>query len=163
SPDGKHHGSSSLRNIARASEATRGELAIEDFERSFFPIYPASTKLQSWEIFACVRQVLEVLDPVQDPLPAHLLAERDRASDDEAERRLARERLTFDEAVGLQWALVGRRHGELSESGPIAPRRADGLVAELLRRLPFELTAGQQDVLEVLSDGLAATRPLNRL
>ena len=32
--------------------------------------------------------------------------------------RRARERLTFDEAVGLQWALVSRRHGELSESGP---------------------------------------------
>ena len=174
SPDGKHHGSSSLRNIARASQATRGELAIEDFERSFFPIYPASTKMQSWDIFACVRQVLEVLDPVEDPLPAQLLAEHDlmpedealraiHLAEDESERHRARERLTFDEAVGLQWALVARRHGELSESGPMAPRRSAGLVAEMLQRLPFELTAGQREVLDVLSDGLAATRPLNRL
>jgi ATP-dependent DNA helicase RecG len=37
------------------------------------------------------------------------------------------------------------------------------LAAELLARLPFELTAGQREVLGVLSDGLAATRPLNRL
>jgi ATP-dependent DNA helicase RecG len=174
SPDGKHHGTRSLKSIAVASQATRGELAIEDFERRFFPIYPASTKVQSWDIFACVRQVLDVLDPVDDPLPAQLRAEHHLMSEDEAlraihlaesesVRRRARERLTFDEAVGLQWALVARRHGELSESGPPAPWRSDGLVAELLRRLPFELTAGQREVLDVLSDELAATRPLNRL
>ena len=58
---------------------------------------------------------------------------------------------------------MARRHGELSESGPAAPPRPDGLAAELLRRLPFELTAGQREVLAVLSDELAATRPMNRL
>ena len=84
-------------------------------------------------------------------------------AEDEQLRRRARERLTFDEAVGLQWALVARRHGELAESGPAASPRHDGLAAELLRRLPFELTAGQREVLDVLSDGLATTRPLNRL
>ncbi len=36
------------------------------------------------------------------------------------------ERLTFDEAVGLQWALVTRRHGELGESGPPPAPRSDG-------------------------------------
>ena len=41
-----------------------------------------------------------------------------------ASAQRARERLTFDEAVGLQWALVARRHGELCESGPPAPPRA---------------------------------------
>jgi ATP-dependent DNA helicase RecG len=174
SPDGKNRGSKSLKGIADASQATRGELAIEDFERRFFPIYPASTKVQSWDIFACVRQALDVLDPVEDPLPAELLAAHGLMPEDEAlraihlaedeqVRRRARERLTFDEAVGLQWALLMRRHGELSESGPPAPPRPDGLAGELLRRLPFELTAGQREVLDVLRDGLAATRPLNRL
>jgi ATP-dependent DNA helicase RecG len=174
SPDGKHHGTRSLKNIAVASEATRGELAIEDFERRFFPIYPASTKVQSWDIFSCVRQVLDVLDPVADPLPPELRARFGLISEDEAlraihlaesesERRRALERLTFDEAVGLQWALVARRHGELSESGPPAPPRSDGMAAELMQRLPFELTAGQREVLDVLSEGLAATRPMNRL
>ena len=43
----------------------------------------------------------------------------------------AQDRLTFDEAVGLQWALVARRYGELSETGPPAPRKDDGLVAAL--------------------------------
>ena len=174
SPDGKNRGTRSLKSIANASQATSGEVLMTAFDRRFFPIYPASTKVQSWDIYSCVRQVLDVLDPVDDPLPADLRAEHHLISEDEAlraihlaederERRRARERLTFDEAVGLQWALATRRHGELSESGPPAPPRPDGLAAELLRRLPFELTAGQREVLDVLSDGLATTRPLNRL
>ncbi|MFY2861842.1 ATP-dependent DNA helicase RecG [Mycobacterium sp. THU-M104] len=174
SPDGKNRGTSSLKNIAIASQATAGELQMSAFERAFFPIYPATTKVQSWDIFRCVRQVLDVLDPVEDPLPAALLAEyglvsQDRAlrdihlAESEPERRRARERLTFDEAVGLQWGLLGRRHSELSESGPPAPVGEGGLMAELLRRLPFELTAGQREVLEVISRELAATRPMNRL
>ncbi|WP_342228647.1 ATP-dependent DNA helicase RecG [Mycobacterium avium subsp. hominissuis] len=173
SPDGRNKGTRSLMNIANASGAS-GEEVLDAYERHFFPIYPASTKMQSWDIFSCVRLVLDVLDPVPDPLPEPLRAKFDLVCEDqalrdihlaesEARRQRARERLTFDEAVGLQWALVARRHGELSESGPPAPPRPDGLAAELLRRLPFELTAGQREVLDVLSDGLASTRPLNRL
>jgi ATP-dependent DNA helicase RecG len=172
--DGKNRGSRSLRKIAEASQAVSGEVLQEAFERSFYPIYPASTKVQSWDIFACVRQVLEMLDPVADPLPETLCAKHNLASEDNAlraihlaedgaERRRARERLAFDEAVGLQWALVGRRHGELSQSGPAAPVSSAGLQHELLRRLPFELTAGQREVLEVLSAEIGATRPMNRL
>lgn len=174
SPDGKDHGSTSLRMIAGASRALSGEVLQSAFERAFFPIYPASAKLQSWNIYSCVRQVLAVLDPVPEPLPGglvtkHGLISEDRAlraihlAGDEAERRRARERLTFDEAIGLQWALVTRRHGELSESGPAAPPRSNGLAQEMLRRLPFELTAGQRDVLATLTREIGATRPMNRL
>lgn len=172
--DGRNRGTRSLKKIADASHAVSGEEVASAYEGRFFPIYPASAKLQSWDIFECVRLVLDVLDPVPDPLPAGVRAQFGLISEDEAlraihlsenerERQRARDRLTFDEAVGLQWALVARRHGELSESGPPAPPRTDGLAAELLGRLPFELTAGQREVLGVLSEGLAATRPLNRL
>jgi ATP-dependent DNA helicase RecG len=174
SPGGKSYGTRSLKKIAVASHAVSSEEVTSAFHGHFFPIYPASAKVQSWDIFACVRQVLDVLDPVPDPLPADLRGElglisEDQAlraihlSEDERERGRARERLTFDEAVGLQWALVARRHGELSESGPPAPPKADGLASQLLRRLPFELTGGQREVLSVLTEALAATRPMNRL
>jgi ATP-dependent DNA helicase RecG len=175
SADGKKkYGTRSLTKIAEASNAVSGEEVASAFVGHFFAIYPASTKMQSWDIFACVRQVLDVLDPVEDPLPVDLRAELGLMSEDEAlraihlsendhERLRARERLTFDEAVGLQWALVERRHGTLSESGPPAPPRPNGLAAQLLGQLPFELTAGQEEVLDVLSVGLAGTRPLNRL
>jgi ATP-dependent DNA helicase RecG len=174
SADGKNHGSRALKMIAEASQAVSGQVLQQEFERTFFPIYPASTKLQSWDIFRCVRQVLEVLDPVADPLPEELCAAHHLASEDEAlraihlaekepDRRRARERLAFDEAVGLQWALVGRRHGELAQSGPVAPSTSAGLKQELLQCLPFELTGGQREVLDVISGELAAARPMNRL
>ena len=60
-------GTKSLAKIAEASQAASGEILLSAFERDFFPIYPASAKVQSWDIYACVRQVLDVLDPVDDP------------------------------------------------------------------------------------------------
>ncbi len=173
SPSGKKIGTKSLKTIATTSGATDEEL-LSVFEREFFPIYPANAKVQSWDIYACVRQVLDVLDPIEEPLPESFLRQRDLISEDEAlrtihlaenqfERDRARDRLTIDEAVGLQWGLVARRYGELSETGPVAPRRDDGLAAALNRQLPFELTTGQEEVLEVLSTELAASRPMNRM
>ncbi|MCI4676571.1 ATP-dependent DNA helicase RecG [Candidatus Mycolicibacterium alkanivorans] len=174
SPTGRTFGSKSLKAIAGTSTSEAGEPAMAAFARDFFPIYPASSKLQSWDIYACVRQVLAVLDPVTDPLPESVVRQRGLISEDEAlravhlaekesEREAARERLTFDEAVGMQWALAARRHGELSESAPQAPPRGDGLVPALMKRLPFELTAGQHEVLEVIFGELSATKPMNRL
>ncbi len=115
-----------------------------------------------------------MLDPVADPLPESVVRQRGLMSEDaalraihlaenEAEREEARHRLMFDEAVGMQWALAKRRHSELAESGPAAPRRDDGLAAALMDRLPFELTGGQREVLEVISGELAATKPMHRL
>src|SRR5262249_53356530 len=127
SPRGKQIGTKSLKTIATTSGATGEDELLAAFQREFFPIYPASAKVQSWDIYACVRQVLAVLAPIDEPLPESVLRQRNLASEDEAlraihlaengvERDRARERLTFDEAVGLQWALVARRHGELRES-----------------------------------------------
>ncbi|MFM9034823.1 MAG: ATP-dependent DNA helicase RecG [Mycobacterium sp.] len=174
SPSGKRFGTKSLKTIADSAGDPTGEFDISVFERDFFPIYPASAKLQSWDIYACVRQVLDVLDPIPEMLPESVLRQRNLVSEDtalraihiaenERDRDRARERLTFDEAVGLQWALVARRYGELADSGPPAPPRSDGLVAAMSGRLPFELTGGQREVLEVISAELAAARPMHRL
>jgi ATP-dependent DNA helicase RecG len=167
-------GSRSLAKIAEASQAESGEILLSAFERDFFPIYPASAKVQSWDIYACVRQVLDVLDPVSEPVPESFVRQADLISEDEAlraihlaetasERARAVERLTYDEALGLQWALAARRHGELGESGPPAPKKDDGLLSALMQQLPFELTEGQHAVLDTLSAELAGTRPMNRM
>jgi ATP-dependent DNA helicase RecG len=173
SPSGKEIGTKSLKTIAETSGATGDDL-LAVFERDFFPIYAANSKVQSWDIYACVRQVLDVLDPVPEPLPESLVRQFGLISEDEAlraihlaetaaDREQAVARLTYDEALGLQWALAARRHGELGESGPPAPARDDGLLAAFKQRLPFELTAGQADVLATLSSELAGIRPMNRM
>lgn len=167
-------GSKSLAKIAESSRTADGGLELSAFERDFFPIYPASAKVQSWDIYACVRQVLNVLDPVPEVLPEPFVREHDLVSEDRAlrdihlaengtDRDRAQERLTYDEALGLQWALAARRNSELGESGPAAPKKGGGLLAALMEKLPFELTAGQREVLETLSAELARTRPMNRM
>ena len=172
SPKGRLVGSKSLKSIAGNSGS--GELDMSAFERDYFPIYSATAKLQTWDIYACVRQVLDVLDPIPETLPQSAVRQWNLVSEDtalrdihlaenEKDRDRARERLTFDEAVGLQWALVQRRNSDRADSGPPAPPRDDGLAAALRQRLPFELTAGQQEVLEVISGELAASRPMHRL
>ncbi|WBP96127.1 ATP-dependent DNA helicase RecG [Mycolicibacterium neoaurum] len=173
SPTGRTIGTRSFAKIAEASGES-GDDVLAAFEKDFFPIYPATKKLQSWDIYACIKQVLAVLDPVPELLPESILDRWDLISEDAAlravhlaenaaERAAAHERLTYDEAVGLQWALVARRYGELGETGPSAPVRADGLLAALRQQLPFELTGGQREVLGVISDELAGTRPMNRM
>jgi ATP-dependent DNA helicase RecG len=174
SPSGRLGGTKSLKTIAASAGGHGDELDMSAFERDFFPIYPASAKLQSWDIYACVRQVLNVLDPIPEPLPEAVVQQWDLISEDtalraihtaekEADRERARQRLTFDEAVGLQWALVQRRNGALADSGPPAPFRDDGLAAALGQQLPFELTANQREILEVISSELTATKPMHRL
>ncbi len=173
SPSGRMIGSKSMKTIASTAGATGDEL-LAAFDRDFFPIYPATAKLQTWEIYACVRQVLDVLDPIPEPLPESFLREHNLISEDQAlraihtaeravERDAAVARLTFDEAIGLQWALVQRRFSDAAGSGPSAPLRDDGLVAALRKQLPFKLTDGQEDVLKVISAELAGTRPMNRM
>ncbi|MBX7430701.1 ATP-dependent DNA helicase RecG [Mycobacterium sp. Y57] len=170
---GKNVGTKSLTSLAEATGAS-GEDLLAELDKDFFPIYPANSKMQTWEIYACIRQVLAVLDPVAETLPKAYVRQHGLMSEDEAlraihlaenaaDRARAAERLTHDEAVGLQWGLVVRRHSELGESGPPAPSRSDGLAAAMAAQLPFELTAGQQKVLDVISGELAAPRPMNRM
>ncbi|MEU0494256.1 ATP-dependent DNA helicase RecG [Mycobacterium sp. NPDC006124] len=171
---GQGRGTKSLATIAETSRAADGEVLLSAFERDFFPIYPATAKVQSWDLYACVRQVLDVLDPFDDPLPEPLRYHWDLPTEDEAlrdihlaereqERERARLRLAFDEAVGLQWALVERRHGELRSTGPSAPPRTGGLAAALAEQLPFDLTEGQREVLDVLRVELADDKPMHRM
>ncbi len=174
SPLGRTGGSRSLAKIAEGSQTSGGGLDMSAFARDFFPIYPANSKVQSWDIYACVRQVLDMLDPVPELLPEQFLRQWNLISEDQAlraihlaesagERDRARRRLTVDEAIGLQWALVARRYSELSQSGPPAPRSDEGLFAALRHQLPFELTSGQREVLEQVQHDLAESRPMNRM
>jgi ATP-dependent DNA helicase RecG len=138
------------------------------------PVYPATRKLRSWVIMMAVRQVLDLLDTPEDPLPDTLRAEHGLAdlgdalrrvhlADTWAEQAAARRRLVWDEAFGLQLAMVGRRAGATSRPAPACPRRDDGIAAAFDARLPFALTGAQRAVGESLADVLATEEPLNRL
>src|SRR5579875_2463917 len=138
------------------------------------PVYPATQQVRTWTISGAVRQALAVLDPVPDPLDAELRARHGLLDSDAALRAIhepddrdqwwrARQRLAWDEALGVQLALAQRRW--LAGANPTVPRppKQDGLLAAFDTRLPFTLTAGQREVGEVIAADLAAAAPMNRL
>ncbi|HEX4361669.1 MAG TPA: ATP-dependent DNA helicase RecG [Pseudonocardia sp.] len=151
-----------------------GADVADQFAGALLPIYPATTKLQSWKIARCVQQVLEMIDAPSDPVPADILAERGLPGLGEAlhgihlpatdvDWRRARERLVWDEALAVQLALAQRRVAALSRPAPACPPVPGGLLDEFDAQLPFTLTDGQVEVGEVITRDLASEQPMNRL
>lgn len=147
---------------------------VHEFGRPIIPVYPATKGLDSWTIQRSVRQVFDVLDDPEDPLPEPLrreyrlqgLAEALRAvhrSNDRDAIRAAQHRLKWDEALVVQLTLARRRQEAAQRPAPACPRRDGGLAATFDARLPFELTAGQQQVGGELAEELSGEHPMNRL
>ncbi|MGW0004993.1 ATP-dependent DNA helicase RecG [Nocardia grenadensis] len=166
-------GGGDLRGIAQSAKGAGG-VDMSFFDREFIPVYPATARVQSWEILACVRQVLDQLDPLADPLPAAVREERELMPVGDALRLIhlpertsdierARERLRFDEALALQLVLAERRHEVAGRTARVCPLRTDGIVAAFEERLPFELTAGQRGVIGEISADLSREQPMHRL
>jgi ATP-dependent DNA helicase RecG len=140
------------------------------------PIYPASAAAPTWRIARAVRTVLDPLQEseVPDPVPPQLRQARGFDSLWQAWRdvhtpadletaRKAQKRLKYEEALVLQTALA-KRAAERASLGSVArPGRKGGLLDAFDARLPFALTAGQQEVGEQLDADLASTAPMLRL
>lgn len=166
-------GSGDLRGLAQTAKGAEG-MDVSFFEREYIPVYPATAKVQSWDVLACVRQVLDQLDPIDDPLPQDLRRERELLAASDALRLIhlperksdieqARERLRFDEALALQLVLAERRHDAEGRAATPCPPRTGGIATEFDKRLPFELTAGQRQVIAEISEDLSRTHPMHRL
>ncbi|MGW8362406.1 ATP-dependent DNA helicase RecG [Streptomyces wedmorensis] len=141
---------------------------------ALIPIYPATTKLESWKIAKAVDAVLPSVGDAVDPLPAALREGRGLTDLPDALRRIhrprtkadiadARERLKWDEAFVLQVALARRRHADTQL--PAVPRRPtpDGILDAFDAKLPFTLTDGQSKVSAEIFDDLATDHPMHRL
>ncbi|MFC4948984.1 ATP-dependent DNA helicase RecG [Pseudonocardia sp. GCM10023141] len=150
-----------------------------DEMRPFLSVYPATGKITSQQIAFSVRQVLEVLVEggrvdLSDPLPEAMrkregLAElgsalrRIHVPETEADYHAARNRLVWDEALGVQLALAQRRHATAARPAAACPPRTGGLLAAFDARLPFTLTAGQVEVGAEIAADLSREHPMNRL
>jgi len=107
------------------------------------PVYPATKSVRTWVISSAVRQSLDVLDPVPEPLEPELRARRGLLSSDAALRAMhepddyqqwhaARRRMTWDEAMGVQLVLAQRRWSSATNPATPRPARAGGLLTALL-------------------------------
>ncbi|MGU3434235.1 ATP-dependent DNA helicase RecG [Actinomycetes bacterium M1A6_2h] len=167
-------GGGDLAGIARSAKDTSGAVDMTMFELPFLPMYAATKEVESWTFLRCVRQVMDQLDLVEDPLPDTLRAEHGLMDLDDALRTVhfpttkadidrARERLRFDEAVALQLVLADRRHEMKARAAHPCPPAADGIAARFERMLPFELTAGQKEVAGDIEIDLSQPHPMSRL
>lgn len=166
-------GAGELRGLA-ASAKTDGAVDVSFFEREFLPVYPATAAVQSWDVLACVRQVLDQLDTIDDPLSAALRQQHELLPLDTALRLIhlpersedieqARGRLRFDEALALQLVLAQRRHELGERAAQACPPVTDGAAAAFATQLPFVLTAGQNAVIAEISEDLSRGHPMHRL
>jgi ATP-dependent DNA helicase RecG len=152
----------------------QGEAAVEFHRSHRVPVYSTTGKLNSLKLRKLVYQALDSVDRIREPVPDEVRAARgllDRAAalelvhrplvDEQPARGL--ERLKYDEAFVLQTILAQRRKAAESQLATPRPPRPGGLLAAFDARLPFELTAGQREVGEVLASELASDRPMHRL
>ncbi|MCC7291378.1 MAG: ATP-dependent DNA helicase RecG [Phycisphaerales bacterium] len=151
----------------------------DDFDKGdnerFEPVYPATGKLTSAEIRKIIHLVLQdaaMLLP--ELLPAALQRKRRLPAlrtallryhepVTAADIEVARRRLAYDELLLMQLAVRLRRQSwDARADAPIlAPTP---LIDERIRkRIPFALTAGQEQAIQDIRRDLSTPRPMNRL
>lgn len=147
---------------------------IEEFAGALIPVYRASGKVPTWTIARCVRVALDVLEPPADPLSSELRSKHGlldyrtalfsiHRPESTQSLYAAQKRLKWQEAFGVQVALVQRKQRAVGTPARPRSRRADGILAGFDEGLEFDLTAGQRRVGEELAEDLAKTHPMHRL
>ncbi|VVJ19958.1 ATP-dependent DNA helicase RecG (EC [Amycolatopsis camponoti] len=155
-------------------EADREAEAMDDFLAAIIPVYPAAQGMPTWSIAKCVRQVLDVLEVDDDPMPAelrrlHKLSDLDTALHgihrpaNWAHLEASKKRLKWDEAMAVQLIFAQRRHSAISRPAKANPHVSGGLMDAFDKRLPFDLTAGQRGIGEEIATDLTSEHPMNRL
>ncbi|HEX3791147.1 MAG TPA: ATP-dependent DNA helicase RecG [Pseudonocardiaceae bacterium] len=147
---------------------------VDEFANALIPVYPAAAGLPSWSIGRCVRQILDIWDGAEDPLPEDVRGRYRLAGLEDSLRKIhrpdgwpsvtaAQNRLKWDEALAVQLVLAQRRQRAGLRPAPACPRK-DGGIADLFdARLPFQLTEGQQEVGAAIAADLSGVHPMNRL
>ncbi|MCC2593261.1 ATP-dependent DNA helicase RecG [Tessaracoccus sp. OS52] len=137
-------------------------------------LYPATGKLPTWTIAESIQLVLPGVRALGDTLPDWVVEEagvlpfnqaltevHEPVDKADAEKGIAR--LRFDEAFGMQLAMMHRRAQLAGQAATPRVRRAGGLLSAFDERLPFTLTKGQRDVGDQIFSDLAAGHPMHRL
>ena len=136
------------------------------------PIYAATSALDGTKIRGVIQQQMDVLPPLEDPVPAEVREERGLLEFREALRLIHRPRvdadwreaqstLRFHEALVLQASLLRQRAQYRARAA--TPRMPGRMSAEFADRLPFELTDDQVAVGGQIEADLASGVPMNRL
>ncbi|NDE48477.1 MAG: ATP-dependent DNA helicase RecG, partial [Actinobacteria bacterium] len=152
-------------------EGDNKEEAVSDFAGKYLPVYPATKKLPSWKVAQCIRLGIDSMGEVAETLPDQYRSalgfptmveaiKQVHLPNSLAEADLARERLTFDEALTMQLFLLSRKNEIKKQRTKLRKRvNKEGILAKFDSRLPFELTAGQKRVSAQIEGDLYGSSP----
>jgi ATP-dependent DNA helicase RecG len=141
----------------------------------FIPVYPATESLPS---VAIQKAVETVLDEATAQLEDHLYEEYRRKAalptladayrwvhrPESQEQALAgRRRLAFDELLMLQLGVMLKRHHRRQTLHAPALKFSEKVDQHIRKRIPFQLTPGQDLVVNDLARDLQHSTPMNRL
>jgi ATP-dependent DNA helicase RecG len=156
-------------------DAEQEQEAVEQYTGNLIPIYlPAGKQMPSWKVRNVAQIVLASLGQIADHVPPEVRKRRglvdivsmyrllhQPSTDTDVSR--ARYRRKYDEAFTIQTVLAQRRiAGEGLRTTARVPREG-GLLEAFDARMPFELTAGQQEVSAEIAKDLACEHPMHRL
>ncbi|MDN6262484.1 ATP-dependent DNA helicase RecG [Corynebacterium casei] len=136
-------------------------------EREWLPVYRASSTLKTWTIMAAIHHVLKTLPPIQDPLDISDLtfdkAIREIHEPGPEGPQRAIDRLKYNEALGIGLVMALRRRDTRHWRAFAMPPADDGYRAEMLAKVPFDLTSGQKQVLRDIDRDISEPVPMSRL
>ena len=139
------------------------------------PVYSAGEELKSGDLERLIEQVLDdALPLIEDHLPEDYRAKRSLPELREAYRMahrpgneeepvVGRRRLAFDELLLLQLGVMLKRVHRRKALRAIPLARTDAIDEHIRARLPFDLTASQNVVIEEIVQDAARDTPMNRL
>ena len=152
----------------------QGDIAAVEAIGAYFPIYPLTAKVESWDLQRAITFARSVVDDLPELIPAPVRREFDlldivraydqvHAPDDRGQVHDAQRYFRFEEALVTQLVL-GRRRRAVRALGAVARDGGAGQLLEAFdRRLPFTLTDGQREIGADLETDLARPHPMNRL
>lgn len=153
---------------------------VGDQTSRIVPVYPNSekAKIGTAELSAAAQETLRRSHQrgIGDPVPQYLLEKHDLVSRWTAlnwihipetleQVAAAKKRLIFDELFRMQVALVRLKNELTRQSVGISHRNdlSEGILAQFLDSLPFELTSAQKRAISEIGDDMAKASPMHRL
>ncbi|GHV84623.1 ATP-dependent DNA helicase RecG [Spirochaetia bacterium] len=150
-------------------QSTAFEIGRPGEHEGILPVYPLTKDLTQTKLRRLIKQALETCGAVDDEIPPNLIQSESLFSKAEALRTLhfppgmealekARRTLIYEELFYLE-LMIGRRllerKGLKGGSTPAAPPAFSPLQQQLIERLPFSLTPGQEAAINEINADMA--------
>ena len=148
----------------------------DEYANEIIPVYPATASMSSWAVSKSVRVALDQVDwsSQPDPIPESVRQRHDllgmaqaylavHRPTNESDPDAGNKRIRWEEALALQTVLAIRREEYRAHAATPRHAIAAGLRSTLDAQLPFDLTAGQREIGDVIAAELAAEHPMHRL